>query len=123
MLFDFKFAARINCSSRLEDEAYIEERNDVKGVEFTTYEVITRDDSLRRAPHDDQHEENLPRDWVKHANVKLDHSVADYQLLLQDGRARRLSTDKLTGLGTSHPSSLIGLRGPSRRNHMERAGF
>lgn len=51
MLFDFNFAARINCSSRLEDEAYVEERNDVTGVEFTMYEIITRDDSLRRVPH------------------------------------------------------------------------
>ncbi|KAK8932617.1 hypothetical protein VCV18_001157 [Metarhizium anisopliae] len=48
MLSDINFAARINCSSRREDDAYAEERNDVKGVEFTTYEMITRDDSLRQ---------------------------------------------------------------------------
>ncbi|KID86612.1 Protein kinase-like domain protein [Metarhizium guizhouense ARSEF 977] len=103
MLFDFNFAARINCSSRLEDEGYVEERNDVKWVELTMYEIITRDDSLRRVPHEDQHEDNLPRDWVKHVHVQLGHAFADYQLLLQDWKVRRLSKDTHDGLGNKLP--------------------
>lgn len=46
MLLDFNFAARIN-QPPSEGERYQEERNDVKGVIFTVYEIITRDDSLR----------------------------------------------------------------------------
>ncbi|KAF5129751.1 hypothetical protein E5D57_006082 [Metarhizium anisopliae] len=103
MLSDFNFAARINCSSRLEDEAYAEKGNDVKRVEFTMYEIITRDDSLRRVPHEDQHEDTLPRDWVKHVDVQLGHAFADHQLLLQDWKVRRLSTDKHNRLKNKSP--------------------
>ncbi|KAI4870626.1 hypothetical protein F4820DRAFT_442913 [Hypoxylon rubiginosum] len=59
MLFDFNFAARINNTSHDEGESYCEDRNDIKGVIFTTYEVITRDDSLRRKPHEEQNINDL----------------------------------------------------------------
>ncbi|PNP61628.1 hypothetical protein FNYG_13615 [Fusarium nygamai] len=70
MLFDFNFAARINCPSPGEGESYVEDRNDVKGVVFTTYEIITQDDSLRSMPHEDQNLENLGSKWTKHSEVK-----------------------------------------------------
>ncbi|KAH7167919.1 hypothetical protein DER46DRAFT_625606 [Fusarium sp. MPI-SDFR-AT-0072] len=89
MLFDFNFATRINCPSPGEGESYIEDRNDVKGVIFTTYEIITQDDSLRSIPHQDQNLDNLGLKWVKHPEVKLDHPVESYQLMLKEWRERR----------------------------------
>ncbi|EPE04796.1 hypothetical protein F503_06345 [Ophiostoma piceae UAMH 11346] len=89
MLFDFNFAARINYPSPGEGESYVEDRNDVKGVLFTIYEIITRDNSLRNMPHEDQNLDDLEIEWVKHAEVELDHPVASYQLVLREWRERR----------------------------------
>ncbi|KAF4332093.1 serine threonine kinase [Fusarium beomiforme] len=89
MLFDFNFAARMDCSSPGEGEEYVEDRNDIKGVIFTTYEIITQDNSLRDIPHEDQNIDNLRSKWVKHPEVKLDHPVASYQLMLQEWQDRR----------------------------------
>ncbi|KAL5608305.1 hypothetical protein FOBRF1_008802 [Fusarium oxysporum] len=89
MLFDFNFAARINCPSSGEGESYVEERNDIKGVIFTIYEIITQDDSLRSIPHEDQNLDNIELKWVKHPGVKLDHPVESYQLMLKEWRERR----------------------------------
>lgn len=84
MLFDFNFAARINHPLPGEGESYLIERNDVKGVIFTIYEIITQDDGLRSVPHEEQNLDDLRREWVKHPEVKLDHPVASYQLMLQE---------------------------------------
>ncbi|RBA17292.1 hypothetical protein FPRO05_02016 [Fusarium proliferatum] len=89
MLFDFNFAARINCPLPGEGESYVKDRNDVKGVIFTTYEIITQDDSLRSIPHEDQKLENLSSEWKKHPEVKLDHPVESYQLISKEWRERR----------------------------------
>ncbi|KAL5596137.1 hypothetical protein FOVSG1_009826 [Fusarium oxysporum f. sp. vasinfectum] len=89
MLFDFNFAARINCPSSGEGESYVEERNDIKGVIFTIYEIITQDDSLRSIPHEDQNLDNIELKWVKHPGVKLDNPVESYQLMLKEWRERR----------------------------------
>jgi len=90
MLFDFNFAARINPSvASQESEWYLEDRNDVKGVLFTIYEIITRDSRLRSTPHEDQSLEELGLEWVKHPEVKLDHPVVSYQLMLQEWQERR----------------------------------
>ena len=48
MIFDFNF------SSRIGTPAYKEACNDVKGVLFTIYELITRDDTLRAVRYDEQ---------------------------------------------------------------------
>ncbi|KAL2892026.1 hypothetical protein HOO65_011384 [Ceratocystis lukuohia] len=89
MLFDFNFAARMDCPSPVEGEEYVEDRNDIKGVIFTTYEIITQDNSLRNIPHEDQNIDSLTSKWVKHLEVKLDHPGASYQLLLQEWQDRR----------------------------------
>jgi len=91
MLFDFNFAARINRVSHNDEESYIEHRNDVKGVVFTMYEIITRDDSLRNVPHDEQDLKDLEKEWTKHPEVKLDHPVSSYQVLVQEWQTRRAS--------------------------------
>lgn len=89
MLFDFNFAARIKNSTQNEGEVYCEDRNDIKGVIFTTYEIITRDDSLRRKPHEEQSLNDLQLQWVKHLKVKLDHPVEAYRRVLQEWQERR----------------------------------
>ncbi|KAK7571630.1 hypothetical protein V3481_018841 [Fusarium oxysporum f. sp. vasinfectum] len=89
MLFDFNFAARMDCPSPGEGEEYVEDRNDIKGVMFTTYEIITQDNSLRNIPNEYQNIDNLTSKWVKHPEVKLYHPVASYQLMLQEWQDRR----------------------------------
>ncbi|KAH7324441.1 hypothetical protein B0I35DRAFT_348444 [Stachybotrys elegans] len=90
MLFDFNFAARISRSHNpTEGEAYREERNDIKGVIFTAYEIITKDNAPRSKPHKEQDLGYLEKEWVKHPDVKLDHPMASYQLLLKEWRDQR----------------------------------
>jgi serine/threonine protein kinase len=55
LVFDFNFAARIGYPCQEEDhEQYSMDRDDVKGVVFTIYEIITRDMHFRAVPHDEQ---------------------------------------------------------------------
>ncbi|KXH26780.1 hypothetical protein CSAL01_00326 [Colletotrichum salicis] len=48
LLFDFDFSGRIGGTG------YVENRNDIKGVIFTLYEIITRDNHFREVPHEKQ---------------------------------------------------------------------
>lgn len=81
MLFDFNFAARIGAPARSRATPFFEDRNDVKGVIFTLYEIITRDDHFRFVPHRDQDVSSVldMEDWVKHPDVRLDEPVATYR--------------------------------------------
>lgn len=55
LLFDFNFAVRIGYPSQEEDhEQYSVHRDDVKGVLFTVYEIVTRDTHFRKVPHHEQ---------------------------------------------------------------------
>lgn len=55
LLFDFNFAVRIGYPHQEEDhEQYNEDRDDVKGVLFTMYEIITRDMHFREVPDHEQ---------------------------------------------------------------------
>ncbi|KAI1391803.1 uncharacterized protein F4822DRAFT_388479 [Hypoxylon trugodes] len=79
-LFDFNYSGRIG------EFNYSEDRNDVKGVIFTLYEIITRDDHFRCVPHDQQDSADVEAldEWVKHPDVTLDHPVSDYRSLLNN---------------------------------------
>jgi serine/threonine protein kinase len=91
-LFDFNFSAHIKpllSSPPNEKENYREDRNDVKGVIFTLYEIITRDDSFRSMDHRKQNVNDLPSEWDKHPDVQLDSPVATYRQLLEDWRRTR----------------------------------
>lgn len=89
MIFDFNYAARINCPWPNEGESYEEDRNDVKGVIFTLYEIITRDRSLRKKPHEEQNLNDIESEWIKHPEVQLDHPIASYRLVLKEWREQR----------------------------------
>jgi serine/threonine protein kinase len=70
-LFDFDYGARIGLSG------CIPERNDVKGVTFTLYEIITRDHSYRMVPHSEQNPETVLNleDWPVKRNLDSDISA------------------------------------------------
>ncbi|EXV01836.1 protein kinase-like domain protein [Metarhizium robertsii] len=80
MVFDFNYSARIGGSG------YAEDHNDVKGVVFTLYEIITRDMHFRAVPHDEQNPADVQglEEWVQHPDVQLDHSVSEYRSVLND---------------------------------------
>lgn len=55
LVFDFNFAARIGYPIQWEDRAqYSADRDDIKGVIFTLYEIITRDTHFTQVPHHEQ---------------------------------------------------------------------
>lgn len=85
LLFDFNFAARIG------EERYSELRNDINGVIFTMYELITRDNAPRAIPHDSQDISAIEElEWTKHPDVQLDHPVSKFhQVLSEWARERR----------------------------------
>ncbi|KAI1172426.1 hypothetical protein F4777DRAFT_512751 [Nemania sp. FL0916] len=84
MLFDFNYSGRIG------DIRYDKDRNDVKGVIFTLYEIITRDTPFRDIPYVQQNPIDLERlEWVQHPDVKLDHPVAEYRSVLNEWVKRR----------------------------------
>ena len=71
-------------------------RDDVSGVLFTMYEIVTRDEHFREVPHEFQHSSEIERiEWVKHPDVKLDHSVSEYQKFVLDWAAVRRRGDKI----------------------------
>jgi hypothetical protein len=90
MVFDFNISAHINRPHSPADREFcLEERNDIKGVMFTSYEIITQDDSLRRKPHKQQNLDEIAFEWEKHPEVNLDHPLTSYQLILQEWRQWR----------------------------------
>lgn len=86
ILFDFNYSTRIGRGPRNGFLGYREARNDVKGVIFTLYEIITQDAHFRKVDHAEQNTEDVlnMETWVQHPDVKLDHSVADYRSALND---------------------------------------
>ncbi|OIW22801.1 hypothetical protein CONLIGDRAFT_586688 [Coniochaeta ligniaria NRRL 30616] len=92
MLFDFNYSARIGT------QAYSEHRNDVKGVMFTIYEIITRDDRLRSVPYEQQDLADIvgPSEWIKHPDVKLDRPVSEYRSSLRRWAEKRRTGPQIT---------------------------
>lgn len=86
VIFDLNRSSHIG----IEATGYVEERNDVKGVNFTMYEIITRNDRFRRVPHSEQNVRDLEGiEWVKHPDVELDHLVSDYRSTVMEWAKRR----------------------------------
>lgn len=84
LLFDFNFSARIGKSG------FSEPRNDVKGVIFTMYEIITCDKARRDKRHEDQDVSTVEQmEWTKHPDILLDHPVSEFRKALNSWCERR----------------------------------
>ncbi|KAI0967061.1 hypothetical protein F4678DRAFT_258311 [Xylaria arbuscula] len=91
MLFDFNYSGRIG------DMGYCEDRDDVKGVIFTLYEIITLDYSFRDVPHKQQNPADIEGlDWIQHADVALDHPVSEYRSILDRWVKKRREGRQIT---------------------------
>lgn len=92
MLFDFNNSARINApfDPRLGGTNFDEQRDDVKGVIFTLYEIITRNKQFRNVKPSIQDVSSvLNADWVKHRDVRLDKPLRTYRDVLDAWVQRR----------------------------------
>ncbi|SPJ82325.1 uncharacterized protein FTOL_09730 [Fusarium torulosum] len=84
MIFDFNFSARIG------DLGFSQARNDVDGVIFTVYELITGHYELRSVEHEEQNVSDIEGiEWTKHPDVQLDHPVAEFRKVLDQWSAER----------------------------------
>ncbi|KAM0381706.1 hypothetical protein ACHAPY_004866 [Fusarium culmorum] len=84
MIFDFNFSARIG------DLGFSQARNDVDGVVFTVYELITGDYELRSVEHEQQKVLDIEAtEWTKHPDVQLDHPVAEFRKVLDQWSSER----------------------------------
>ena len=100
--------------NRLEFE-YEEDRNDVKFMIFTMYEIITREFEFRLNfyPHElDASEVMEKEEWDKDEDVQLDSPVEEYRRVLAEWVERRDETDKTVDHFTkaSEPLDLPPLR-------------
>lgn len=99
-LFDFNCAAKLGWEGDEENRLefrYEPDRNDVKFVIFTVYELITREFCFRREfyPHElDESDVLSKKTWAKHREAKLDRPVAEYRRVLAEWVKRRAQTDK-----------------------------
>lgn len=91
MLFDFNYSGQIG------GPGYAADRDDVKGVVFTLYEIITRDMHFRDVPYSQQNPADVEglEEWVRHPDVKLDHPVSEYRSVLDEWVKRRREGGKL----------------------------
>ena len=91
VLFDFNFSGRIG------GIGYAKDRDDVKGVVFTLYEIITRDTHFRDVPYDQQNAADVQglEEWVPHPDSKLDHSVSEYRSVLNEWVKKRQEGEKV----------------------------
>ncbi|KFY08690.1 hypothetical protein V492_06012 [Pseudogymnoascus sp. VKM F-4246] len=87
LLFDFDRAARVNHTSCLP------ERNDVKGVIFTLYEIVSQDDHFRRVEHRKQDQNSVLdlESWP--VKTKLDSDIREFRKLLNAWVQRRKEQD------------------------------
>ncbi|KAJ2979665.1 hypothetical protein NQ176_g3110 [Zarea fungicola] len=111
-IFDFDFSIVIN-------EHYTPERDDIKGVILTLYEIITLDEHFRELPHAEQDVEALLRlEWIKHPGVKLDSDVPEFRKVL-DTWVNKRKTREFRLIDTciqwpsmpQEPSALVPVRG------------
>lgn len=103
MLIDFDVSARYNSPGDPQPQAenFEEDRNDVKGVIFTLYEIITRDEHFRDVEHRLQDASSVQDiEWVKHPDVRLNKPLEAYRKVLDEWvekrkeRANEGSTDR-----------------------------
>ncbi|KAG8418684.1 hypothetical protein J3459_012140 [Metarhizium acridum] len=72
------------------DRHYTPDRDDMKGVIFTLYEIITLDEPFREVPHEKQDAEAvLQMEWLKHPKVQLDSDIQTFRGVLDTWLAKR----------------------------------
>jgi hypothetical protein len=101
LVFDF------NWSERLSHPDYEVDRNDVKYVTLTLYEIITRDLHFREENYPEELDSSMWRDmetWGQHAEVRLDSGILDYRQVLEHWVKSREETDKHTTLSSQLPN-------------------
>ncbi|OAA40369.1 Protein kinase-like domain protein [Metarhizium rileyi] len=84
-IFDFNYSIMIA-------KHYTPDGDDIKGVIFTLYELITLDEHFhfRELPHKEQDAEApLQMEWPKHPEVKLDSDVKGFRTVLDSWFANR----------------------------------
>ncbi|KAK4556606.1 hypothetical protein LTR86_006177 [Recurvomyces mirabilis] len=109
VLFDFNYSGRIGHTW------FCAERDDIKGVIFTLYEIITRDEQYRMIPHTEQdpHAVGELEEWVQHPEVRLDHDVAEDRAVLngwvkqrREGKQISMYTDALEPIDWPEPNTV-----------------
>ncbi|KAL2130685.1 hypothetical protein VTI74DRAFT_6098 [Chaetomium olivicolor] len=99
-LFDFNSAAKLGWEGDEEDSLefqYDADRNDVKFVIFTVYELITREFNFRRKFYPDELDASKvmkQKTWKQHRDSKLDSPIDEYRRLLGEWIKKRAQTDK-----------------------------
>ena len=99
-VFDFNFGGKLGWEGDAQHNLafrYEPDRNDVKFVIFTLYEIITRDLHFRLEyyPEEQDSSEVLKMEsWEKHSEVRLDCDVSDYRQVLEDWVKTREKVDK-----------------------------
>ncbi|KFZ03591.1 hypothetical protein V502_10815, partial [Pseudogymnoascus sp. VKM F-4520 (FW-2644)] len=78
LVFDFDRAARVGQPS------CFPERNDVKGVVFTLYEIVSRDDHFRCVEHREQDQNSVLNLESWPVEAQLDSHVREFRKLLDD---------------------------------------
>lgn len=104
-LFDFNYSIQIG-------EHYEREQDDMKGVIFTLYEIITLDEDPREnaSSYEGQDAEALLRleTWTKHPGVELDHDVQVFRGVLETWVKERKEKPFYTPCDTWVRWSLLG---------------
>ncbi|EWY84046.1 hypothetical protein FOYG_13824 [Fusarium oxysporum NRRL 32931] len=91
MISDFNFSVRIG------EHGYSEARNDIKGVFFAIYEIITRDETLRAIRHEEQHVLEIEqKDWIQHSDVQLNRPVSEFSEVLREWSEKRRRGKQIT---------------------------
>ncbi len=83
-IFDFNYSIMI-------EKHYSPAHDDIKGVVFTLYEIITLDEHFREVPFEEQDMEAVlgMESWAKHPDVKLDAEVSEFRAVLAEWVTKR----------------------------------
>ena len=98
-VFDFNMAAKLGWEGDPQYNhvfRYERDRNDIKLVIFTLYEIITRDLHFRDECYPEEQDSSDAFEmeaWEKNSEVRLDSDVSDYRHVLETGSSPgRMST-------------------------------
>lgn len=103
LLFDFNWAVRIGSvevntfeSRMMGDVTILHEfvdpaRNDIKGVMFTLYEILTQDNQVRNMPHEEQDVEKVQAmtEWNVKTKIESSTDVKTLRLMVAEWAQRR----------------------------------